>query len=222
MQPYVIDHLEGLKFNIGTQEAKDWYDPMKPYTQLEYEWVLKNLNLDNKFILDCGAHHGHYSILFAKFGFVVAVEPFYHNVMMIERNVIINHLEKHCDIHYGAVARDVGMRSFVYASNGRLSDGLETFVECKTMRQIAPNAQVAKIDIEGGEFEILPEQVDTLPECEVWIVEIHPQYGDPEIIAGGFKDYELFKVNREKMIVEPYQHDEWKTHATLIARRYVG
>ena len=219
MQPYVIDHLDGLKFRVGTEEAREWYDPMKPYTELEYRWVFENISLKKKNILDCGAHHGHYSILFGKRGFVIAVEPYYHNVTMIEKNIVLNGLENKCDIHYGAVAKSAGMRPFVNASNGRLADGAGTTVECMTMRQIMPNAQIVKIDIEGGEFEILPEQIDSLPECEVWIIEIHPQFGDPETIAAGFKDWELLKVNREKMTVEPYQHDKWQTHATLIARK---
>ena len=34
------------------------------------------------------------------------------------------------------------------------------------------------------------------------------------------KGFEVLKVNREKMEVEPYnRHEAWRTHATIIARR---
>ena len=78
---YVIDHgIEGLKFLVGSQEGKEWYDPIKPYTLLEYQWVLDNVPMDGM-VLDCGAHHGHYSIVFAKKALSVkAIDPYFHNI----------------------------------------------------------------------------------------------------------------------------------------------
>lgn len=29
----------GLDFFFANEEAQAWYDPLKPYTKLEYEWV---------------------------------------------------------------------------------------------------------------------------------------------------------------------------------------
>jgi hypothetical protein len=70
-EPYVMDlDVEGIRgrFFIGTPQAEEWYDPIKPYAKLEYEWVIKNVLLRGQKIVDVGAHHGHYALVFNRIG----------------------------------------------------------------------------------------------------------------------------------------------------------
>jgi len=208
--------VRDFDFQFTTQQATDWYDPVKPYTKLEYEWILDNVELGN--VMDVGAHHGHYSIILGQGKKLLCVDPFYHNTQLIKKNLELNGLD--AQIVYGAVAKEKGQRGFRCVSNGRLDDNSSVMVDTYKLVDLMPEAQVIKIDIEGAEFEILPEQVTEMPKCHTWIVEIHP--GEPDVIAQGFLDrgFELLKVNREKMVVEPYKmSSEWKSHATLIARK---
>ena len=83
------------------------------------------------------------------------------------------------------------------------------------------DATVAKLDIEGTEFDVFPEQMDEMPLVHSWIVEIHPSSGkDPEAIIQAFRkrDFDILWVNREKNIVEPYvDGSSWTSHTTIFA-----
>jgi hypothetical protein len=97
------------------------------------------------------------------------------------------------------------------------NNGVTSYIDWKVGKPT-----VYKMDIEGAEFELMPQEIDDLPSVHTWIVEIHPNAGDPNIIAGAFADrkFDLLKVDRERMIVRPYELGErWLTHATLIARK---
>lgn len=218
-EPYVIPMgIRDFKFLVNSQEGRDWYDPIKPYTQLEYEWVLKNVLIDGRRVIDAGGHHGHYATIF-KGSNLVIVEPFYHNLQTTWKNMELNGIEYRYVM--GVVGKRHEMRNFYLTSNGHLDDSSGTTVECFKLCEVEHDANIVKLDVEGAEFEILPDQIDDLPYCDTWIIEIHPAHGDPNDIANAFdvRGFELLKVNREKMIVEPYQYDDWQTHATLIARK---
>ena len=53
-EPYVgsLD-IEGIsgRFFYATPQAKEWYDPIKPYAKLEYEWVIDNVSLEGQMYL---------------------------------------------------------------------------------------------------------------------------------------------------------------------------
>jgi len=210
--------VRDFKFLVCTDEARAWYDPIKPYTKLEYQWVLDNLLIDGRRVIDAGGHHGHYSIIF-KGAHLTIVEPFYHNLQIIWKNMELNGIEYRYEM--GVVGRNRGLRNFHLTSNGYFDNDSGTQVECFKLCEIDHDANIVKLDVEGAEFEILPRQIDDLPYCDTWIIEIHPSHGNPDDIANAFdvRGFELLKVNRKKMIVEPYQYDDWPTHATLIARK---
>ena len=48
-----------MRFFFATAEAGSWYDPVKPYTQLEYEWLAANLDLREDIVVDVGTHQKH-------------------------------------------------------------------------------------------------------------------------------------------------------------------
>jgi FkbM family methyltransferase len=214
-----------FRFFFATPEARAWYDPMKPYAALEYEWVLNNIDLKHQKIIDAGAHHGQYSVIFAlgtqNSSQVVAVDPFPSNCSIIEANMAINHVE--AQIVQCAVSDSNGYVLFANRSNGRIVTDNGVRVPSKRLATILPNATIIKLDIEGAEFSVLPDQIDDMSSCHTWIVEVHPGANQaPEVLIDAFKTrgFSVFWVNRHNLIVEDYPVlPNWDTHTTIFAFR---
>jgi len=214
---YQIDIVRDLKFNVHTDEGKSWYDPIKPYTALEYEWVLDNVDLTGN-ILECGGHHGHYSaVLASKGGNLLVVEPHPGNVEIILDNLDANN--EFATVWKGAVASYNGTGCFTGESNGRLISFGKMEVQTKTLRELMPDASVIKLDIEGGEYAILPDGIEQMPKAHTWIIELHPYWGNPHEICAAFlkSGFIALKVDRRSMKVIEYDMlDDWEGHATCI------
>lgn len=196
--PYIKKHgIDDLRFKFFNEEATAWYDPLKPYTLLEYRWVRDNVPLSGQSVVDAGCHHGNYSIVFKGAVYICAFDMNAENCYYAIENMILNKLQYISTVKKMNISskKPASMYSFMLPS-------------------------VYKMDIEGDEFEVLPVEIEQNPQVHTWIIEIHPKHGEPDIIAGLFKGFELLKVDREQMKVRPYSLGEtWPTHATLIARR---
>jgi hypothetical protein len=190
----MMDHgIDGLKFQCFNAEALSWYDPLKEYTRIEYEWVRENCKLDGETVIDAGCHHGNYSVVF-KPAYVIAIDNVLENCNYAKHNMTIN---------------DMG---FVVQCQTLGEEGVKT----------NHRPSIYKCDIEGAEFRLFPNELKRFPSVKMWIVEIHPKKGDPNRIAGMFFDagFDLLKVDRETMTVRPYELGEhWTEHSTLIARK---
>ena len=186
--------IDNLVFECFTDEAKEWYSPLKPYTLLEYQWVRDNLKLTNEtIVIDAGCHHGNYSVVF-KPAFVIAI--------------------------------DINQEYLDYAAMNMASNEMDFMIICKKLGENGVRTDfpidIYKIDIEGDEFKLLPNEIDLFPHVHTWIVEVHPKYGNPEIIAKYFLDrkFSLLKVDRDTMRIREYiENEKWNGHATLIARK---
>jgi FkbM family methyltransferase len=215
----------GFRFFFATPEARDWYDPLKPYARLEYEWVLENIPLPGQKILDGGAHHGQYSIVFGlgadRDAEIVAVDPVDSNCDIAEVNFGLNALE--IRIERCAISNTGEPVRFSGTSNGRIVDSGGILRPSKRLVDLLPDATIIKLDIEGAEFDILPHQLVELPSVHTWIVEIHPYFGrDPDLLTRLFLDrgFTLDWVDREKNQVVPYAPGiRWSSHSTVFARR---
>lgn len=219
-EAYTIPLYNGRTFRVETEEAQDWYDPIKWYTLLEYQWVTENVKLAGEKVLECGGHHGHYSLALADNNELVVVEPHPENVAIIKRNLEGNGIN--AKVVEGAVADMHEQRHFSGATNGRLVNYGGFYVQCYMLKELLPDAGIIKLDIEGGEYNVLPDGIDMMPKTHTWIVELHPQYGNPVHICDAFlhAGFEAVKVCREHRKVEPYDmSEEWRTHATVIFRR---
>lgn len=217
---YEIPIVRDLKFNVHTEEGRQWYDPIKPYTALEYEWVLDNVDLTGK-ILELGGHHGHYSVVLAsKGGGLLVVEPHPDNCEIILDNLDIN--GQSATVYKGAVTSYDGECSFTGETNGRVIPFGKMTVRCETMKSLMPDAQVVKMDIEGGEFSILPAGIEEMPHVHTWIIELHPYWNNPHELCAAFikMGFLALKVDRKRMRVTEYDMiDDWETHATCIFLR---
>lgn len=183
-----IDEVN-FKFFIGTPQAVDWYSPMKPHTLAEYQWVINNVNFEGQRVIDAGAHHGHYTMLFAsvepKPKSIVAVEPLSSNVVLLSVNVALNTAEVR--IEQTAISTTKGTATFVPRSNGKLFQGVGIDVPTMVLHEIDPDANIIKLDIEGTEFNILPKEIDEMKFAHTWIVEVHSPYGDLSHLVNEFK-----------------------------------
>jgi hypothetical protein len=192
----VIDHgIDGLLFECFTEEALEWYCPLKPYTLLEYQWVRDNIYLDNNtVVIDAGCHHGNYSVVF-KPAFVIAVDKNPKYIEYAEKNMTLNNMK------FTTICKELGNIGMLY---------------------VPVSVHVYKVDIEGDEFKLFPHEIDNFPSVKTWIVEIHPSKGNPETIANYFRErnFALLKVDRDTMQVREYiENEKWNGHSTLIARK---
>jgi len=213
------------KFLFATPQAREWYDPIKPYAKLEYEWVVNHVPLREQKVIDVGAHHGQYSIVFALAASrecdLVSVDPYPMNCLLTEANLLLNGIK--AQIVQCAVADKDGQVFFEKQSNGRIITDGGMLVNSRTIHSLLPNADVVKLDVEGAEYIILPDALETLRSVHTWIIEIHP-IGNPHpnelidlLLA---KDYNVLYVNRQKNVVEPYDFDtEWNVHSTIFAQK---
>jgi FkbM family methyltransferase len=208
------------KFLVTSLQAADWYDPPRPHALVEYDWILNNLNMEGARVIDAGAHHGHYSLLFAMArpgpDIVYSVEPDPSNCAVLEANAALNRAPM--EIVSAAVSSARGFATFLPRGNGRLFPGVGIEVPTVTLRDIDPLATIIKLDIEGSEFELLPDQIDTMPAAHTWILEVHPRYGDPHQVASSFieRGYRASYLDRDRLNILPYFKDAIASRSTSI------
>lgn len=191
----IIEHgIKALRFYIGNAQGDAWYNPPKDYALLEYRWVLDNIPIAGKRIIDAGAHHGHYAVVFKGASKLLCVEPVAENIAILEKNMALN------GVDYEIAKVMIGKNN---------------------LPGLMPDAQVVKMDIEGDEFKALPGAIVQMPEVADWIVEIHPTRGNPNKITDAFIEcgFEVLKVDINLMKVIAYKHETWNRHGTIIARR---
>ncbi|MEX0967493.1 MAG: FkbM family methyltransferase [Bacteroidia bacterium] len=220
LKPLSIRDLNAV-FYYGTPQASEWYDPIKPYALLEYNWVLENIELKNKKIIDGGCHHGQYSVVLAKgsgnTAELVAVDPFPMNCLLTNINRCLNDLN--FKILEKAISEKETTLFFSDQSNGHLTSNGKLKVESTTLYNIMPDAEIIKLDVEGEEFKIIPNDIERMSKVTTWIVEVHPSNQRiPDDLIKVFlnNNYEIFWINRENNQVEKYNlNSEWRSHSTV-------
>ncbi len=224
-RPYIKPFTVGrhtLRFFHATPEGRDWYDPIKPHTRLEYEWIERNLDLSNEIVIDVGTHHGHYSLLLAsmKPKKLIGIDAVQSNLDIAEVNFRLNNFNP--DLRHCAVTTRNGDVQFTGESNGRVVERGVFTVPGLRLPSIEPAATIVKLDIEGEEFKVLPDQLDEMKNVHTWIIEIHPwKTRNPQTILPLLTDrFDVEWINRKTLTVEPYPNDaDWSLHTTVICRR---
>ncbi len=224
-EPYIkpLD-VEGIdaRFFFGTSQARLWYDPLKPYAKLEYDWVVANVPLAGQNVVDGGAHHGQYSVVFALAGAeLLAVDPYRMNCALTEVNLALN--GAHARIERCAISDQAGQVHFAEQSNGSIIPDGGIVVSAETLQSLMPDANVVKLDVEGHEYQILPASVDQMSEVHTWIIEIHPRnrpHPDELIRPMLDRGFSVEYVDRDANRVVPYQiGTEWSIHSTVFCRK---
>lgn len=202
-----------------------WYDPIKPHALVEYEWVLRNVSLTGQKIIDAGAHHGQYALLFAlgsgNSAAVLAVDAVESNCAITEANLSLN--AARATVWHGAVGVADGTVQFTGETNGRIVDRGAVSIRSRRLPSLMADATIVKLDVEGEEFRILPDQLTEMTAVHTWIVEVHPwKTRNPLDLIRLFSSsgFELKWINRASLAVELYPADaDWSVHTTLIASK---
>jgi FkbM family methyltransferase len=213
-----------IRFFYGTPQAADWYDPLKPRNRRELEWLAARIAGQKHKIVDAGAYHGLYTLVFAGAAGagseVVAIDPVASNCALIEVKLALNGL--HARIEPCAVGASDGEVSVSANSCARIVERGGIRLPSRRLSSILAEATIVKVDIEGAEFEVVPAQIDDLPDARVWIVEIHPRRDrNPDLVLDAFRarPFDLWWGDPATGQIEPYRAQPWKTRATLIAIR---
>lgn len=233
-EPYIIDHetVPGRRFVIGTKQARDWYDPLPDALREELLWIKNNVDLGaGRNVLDGGCHHGIHTVTMAGECNLLAMDVHRPNITMLEVNVAINGLR--VDFCHGAIAHQDGVTIYNGAPLGVLTpEGDEQVqVPCVRIPTIMPDVNVVKLDIEGSEFQIIPDCIDELEDADTWIVEMHPFFSSEgrDGSAAMYEILEMFEarnytahwINRadDKPEVKPYRWDPVRMYSTFFLQR---
>ena len=226
-QPYIRSlEIDGfrVRFFYATAQAASWYDPLSGKNRGELEWLIEHTEPEGQKIIDAGAYHGLYAIVFAKAagqrGAVVAIDPVPANTAVIEVNLALNGLRGR--VETCAISNAEGEIRFTADSCGHIVARGGIGRPSRRLRSILPDAAIVKLDIEGAEFEVVPAQIDEMPAARVWIVEIHPARGrDPATVLDVFRTrpFDLWWGHPASGQIEPYRGESWTARATLIAIR---
>ena len=226
-EPYIIKHgFKDQDFFVATPLGRDWYDPPKPYTMLEYEWVAENIPIQQKCVVEAGSHHGHYSMVLASLQpyRLSLIDPHSSNMDIAEVNLRLNQFLP-WQLITGALWNEPGKIHYNGYSNGALISEGGREVDSYLLKDIDSKAQVVKLDIEGAEYAVVPGILKT---CNIdsWIIELHAGNTTEENAQDHIAQilhkhkYGLDWVNKETMRVERYKLGTiWPDHSTLFGRR---
>ena len=143
------------------------------------------------------------------------------NIDLTEVNMLLNGLEP-C-LQRCAVGPDPGHTYFDNLSNSMMSGGSGIRVAVKPLPDIQPDATLVKLDIEGSEFSLFPEQLDGMPWVNTWIIEVHTRHGDPGPLMDYFREreFQLYWLNKSARKIEQAQPSLQisEHHTTIIARK---
>ena len=143
-------------------------------------------------IVDLGANIGLTGVWLARrYGCerLIAVEPSPENAELTRLNLEQNGVPT--TVLQAAVGGTSGIASFALdreSTLGRLGDGalrVPVVTMDEVLGRLTPEARVdlLKMDIEGGEMDIIDGEADWLNRVDVIIAELHPKYGDTEAVV---------------------------------------
>lgn len=183
--PYVYEDkvLEGerFRFYIADAAAESWYGKRSDRNCLEMRFVRDELLTPGSTVLECGAHHGHDTIVLSRWvgptGRVFAFEPLAENADVIRKNLELNGITN-AEVITAAVGASTG--SVAMASNGNshvVGDGaggvaLTSIDAFCAERGVVPD--LIKIDVEGFEWEVLKGARETIARHHPMLqIEVH-------------------------------------------------
>jgi FkbM family methyltransferase len=188
--------INGFRVNIRTA-TKDLVVAFSSFADREYEGIKLD---DVRFVIDAGANIGTSAIWFATKhpqATVIAIEPESENFDLMKLNVAGYPAIKPIKAALaGAIGRrelfdrGTGPWGYTIASSSQNVKSLEQSVECITVESILATytqdiVDILKLDIEGGEKEVLEDSKCWICSMRVIVVELHDR-----IVPGCFKAFE--------------------------------
>jgi FkbM family methyltransferase len=183
-EPYVararIFQDESFDFLIADETAKSWYDGSIDQYMPERAWCREHIR-PNDTVVDCGAHHGLMTVLFARWvgsrGTVIAYEALPANAQVVEENARLNGLANVTVRPVGVGEKAGHVKAAINAGNvvvGGLDGG--EHVEVVRLDDDLPPGTVVdflKVDVEGSDLRALRGAKRVLNQRPIVDLEIH-------------------------------------------------
>lgn len=189
--PYTIDKQVGacrFTFLVANQQAKAWYDQpdstgLQVDVRADIDFITSNLLQPGDTVFDVGAHHGFYSLCFAKavnrFGRVLAFEPAPHCADIVRANAKLNKVSN-LTVHEIGLKADKGvLRMFLPALSPvydpvQQDDGVD--VRVGLLDEFAGEKPgFIKINCGGYEVPVLRGATRVLARCPNLALRVHPE-----------------------------------------------
>jgi FkbM family methyltransferase len=196
-----------------------------------YWQIFKYLDQENlpNLVVDCGAHCGHFTILSevcirtksrsANTQYIL-VEPNPFLIPVIEKNIKDANINSRADIQQGLLGNKAGVDTLWINNKNYLTSSLQPQENSKPYQVSYINLlklvgeqkiDLMKIDIEGGEYEFIPANLQLLSRTNLLFIEIHS--------ATEQIQYELYNSLESvglRMVDDPIKNDD---HQLLIFQR---
>jgi len=182
--PYVEKkNVDGIAFDflIGDVVGQDWYGGGNSLSP-EMRFIRDHILQEGDVVLECGAHHGYTTILFANWvgdkGKVVAFEAAPGSADILQANIELNNL-KNVIVEKKAVSSREGSVFITDESNCEVISGKsgQAPVEATYLdkyRHLTPT--FLKIDVEGFEVEVLKGAKEILKSSPKLAIEVHADW----------------------------------------------
>jgi FkbM family methyltransferase len=196
--PMAIKTLAGARIQLGTDIVDDLllYDMHSRLDRFYFPDILVNAP-KNVLILDIGAHHGIFLMeLMARRRDLraVAIEPDPGSISRLKENVRLNRLDRDVRIEPVAAAghdgnvrlarRGLASWSFTTKPIGHSSGDIEVPARRVSSLLRGENPWYIKCNIEGAEFEVIPELLGAGVRPRLMSVFFHPEWGNVQILRG--------------------------------------
>jgi len=173
-------------FYIVNETGKQWYDGSPNQWMQEREWCVNRLR-EGMTVVDCGAHHGMMSLIFANVvgpsGKVFAYEALSSNARVIERNAALNGFRNIIVRPVGvgdsnsAMTAHYNSSNIVVVQNSAAAPGTEdAVVRMVRLEDDLPEetrVNLLKIDVEGHELNALRGMAKILLQRPAIDLELH-------------------------------------------------
>jgi FkbM family methyltransferase len=150
-------------------------------------WYAELIPMRGQLVADVGANVGELSQFFFEQGAgtseVLSIEPLAENLAAIEERILRlgasgwRTAAVAASDHDGelvlAVAHEPGSGWNSVVRRGGREDARSRRVPCRRLSQLAPDATVVKLDVEGHEYPILDEALPALARVHSWALELH-------------------------------------------------
>jgi FkbM family methyltransferase len=179
------DRKIALKNKYEVASFKDVF--CHPFYWQLFQWIDTKPNL----VIDCGSHCGHFSILAdlcidAKFGssntHYILVEPNPYLIPILTKNLKDANLIDRSSIHQGLLGQKSGEAELWVNHKNYLQTGLHQSPQSKSYKIPYLNLSdlinhqtidIMKIDIEGGEYAFIQENLDLFKLTNLVLMELH-------------------------------------------------
>jgi len=173
-------------FLIENETGQSWYDGSPNQSMPEREWCVSQLR-PGMTVVDCGAHHGMLSVIFAHAvgpsGCVIAYEALPGNAAVAEQNAKLNHMSNIVVRPVGIGDAPASVAVFFNASNTVVMQGVQAPVGVDSqLIQIvrldddldpAIHVDFIKIDVEGHDLNALRGMRRVLAQRPIIDLELH-------------------------------------------------